>query len=130
MTLKYFSRSEFDSPDLKGSGDNMSNEFLEMLDEARGVATEVSGKDFPFKINSGYRTQAHHDELTRLGYKTDKNSPHKKGLAADISVTDSRSRYIVLNSLLLVGFTRFGIADTFIHVDLDTERKQNIIWTY
>ena len=55
---------------------------------------------------------------------------HKKGLAADISVRDSRSRYIVLNSLLLVGFKRFGIADTFIHVDLDTERKQNIIWTY
>ena len=130
MTLKYFSRSEFDSPDLEGSGDNMSGEFLEMLDEARGLATEVSGKDFPFKINSGFRTQAYHDELTRLRHKTDKNSPHKKGLAADISVTDSRSRYIVLNSLLLVGFTRFGIADTFIHVDLDTERKQNIIWTY
>ena len=55
MTLKYFSRSEFDSPDLEGSGDNMSGEFLEMLDEARGLATEVSGKDFPFKINSGFR---------------------------------------------------------------------------
>ena len=130
MTLKYFSRSEFDSPDLEGSGDNMSGEFLEMLDEARGLATEVSGKDFPFKINSGFRTQAYHDSLTKRGYKTDKNSPHKKGLAADISVSDSRSRYIVLNSLLLVGFTRFGIADTFIHVDLDTDRKQNIIWTY
>ena len=130
MTLKYFSRSEFDSPDLKGSGDNMSNEFLEMLDEARGLATEVSGKDFPFLINSGFRTEAYHDSLTKRGYKTDKNSPHKKGLAADISVTDSRSRYIVLNSLLLVGFTRFGISDTYIHVDLDTERKQNIIWTY
>ena len=108
----------------------MSGEFLEMLDKARGVATEEVGKDFPFKINSGFRTEAYHDSLTKRGYKTDKNSPHKKGLAADISVTDSRSRYIVLNSLLLVGFTRFGIADTFIHVDLDTQRKQNIIWTY
>ena len=128
--MKYFKLEEFDSPDLKGSGNNMSGEFLEMLDKARGVATEEVGKDFPFKINSGFRTEAYHDSLTKRGYKTDKNSPHKKGLAADISVTDSRSRYIVLNSLLLVGFTRFGIADTFIHVDLDTQRKQNIIWTY
>lgn len=126
MTLKYFSRSEFDSPDLKDSGDKMSGEFLEMLDEARGLATEVSGKDFPFKINSGFRTIEHNKKVGGI-----KNSPHTKGLAADISVTDSRSRYIVLNSLLLVGFTRFGISDTFIHVDLDIEdRKQNIIWTY
>tara|TARA_R110000824_G_scaffold156746_1_gene329951 strand:+ start:220 stop:594 length:375 start_codon:yes stop_codon:yes gene_type:complete len=124
MTLKYFTRSEFDSPDLEGSGDKMSIEFLELLDEAREIA------EIPFKINSGFRTQAYHDSLTKRGYKTDKNSPHKKGLAADISVTNSRNRWVVLNSLLLVGFTRFGIADTFIHVDLDTERKQNIIWTY
>ncbi len=124
MTLKYFTRSEFDSPDLEGSGDKMSSEFLELLDEAREIA------EIPFKINSGFRTQAYHDSLTKRGYKTDKNSPHKKGLAADISVTNSRNRWVVLNSLLLVGFTRFGIADTFIHVDLDTERKQNIIWTY
>ena len=125
MTLKYFSKSEFDSPDLKGSGDKMSGEFLEMLDKARGLATEAAGKDFPFKINSGYRTKAHNKKVGGI-----ENSPHTKGLAADISVKDSRSRWVVLNSLLLVGFTRFGIADTFIHVDLDTDRKQNIIWTY
>lgn len=124
MTLKYFKHSEFDSPDLKGSGDKMSSEFLELLDEAREIA------EIPFKINSGFRTPAHHDSLTKRGYKTAKNSPHLKGLAADISVTNSRNRWVVLNSLLLVGFTRFGIANTFIHVDLDTERKQNIIWTY
>ena len=124
MTLKYFKHSEFDSPDLKGSGDKMSSEFLELLDEAREIA------EIPFKINSGFRTPAHHDSLTKRGYKTAKNSPHLKGLAADISVTNSSNRWVVLNSLLLVGFTRFGIADTFIHVDLDTERKQNIIWTY
>ena len=53
-----------------------------------------------------------------------------KGLAADISVTDTRSRWVVVNSLLLVGFTRIGIAGTFIHVDLDTEKSQEVIWTY
>jgi uncharacterized protein YcbK (DUF882 family) len=98
------------------------------LDEARHLA------NIPFKITSGYRTEAYQDDLTRRGYKTAKKgtSPHLKGLAADISVKDSRQRYIVINSLLLAGFTRIGIADTFIHVDLSTYEghRQNVIWTY
>jgi len=32
--------------------------------------------------------------------------------------------------LLYVGFTRIGVADTFIHVDLDTNKQHNLIWTY
>jgi len=32
--------------------------------------------------------------------------------------------------LIMVGFTRFGIADTFIHVDLDLDKAQGVIWTY
>ena len=126
MTLKYFKLSEFDSPDEVGSSSKMNYTFLEKLDQARGLA------GIPFKITSGFRTEAYQDDLTRRGYKTAKKgtSPHLKGLAADISVKDSRQRYIVINSLLLAGFTRIGIADTFIHVDLDTEKSQNVIWTY
>ena len=128
MTLKYFKLSEFDSPDLEGSGSNMNYTFLEKLDQARGLA------GIPFKITSGFRTEAYQDDLTRRGYKTAKKgtSPHLKGLAADISVKDSRQRFIVINSLLLAGFTRIGIADTFIHVDLSTYEghRQNVIWKY
>ena len=128
MTLKYFKLSEFDSPDEVGSGSNMNYTFLEKLDQARGLA------GIPFKITSGFRTEAYQNDLTRRGYKTAKKgtSPHLKGLAADISVKDSRQRYIVINSLLLAGFTRIGIADTFIHVDLSTYEghRQNVIWTY
>tara|TARA_R100000664_G_C2709636_1_gene106924 strand:+ start:147 stop:533 length:387 start_codon:yes stop_codon:yes gene_type:complete len=128
MTLKYFKLSEFDSPDLKGSGSKMNYTFLEKLDQARGLA------GIPFKITSGFRTEAYQDDLTRRGYKTAKKgtSPHLKGLAADISVKDSRQRFIVINSLLLAGFTRLGIGDNFIHVDLSTYEghRQNVIWKY
>ena len=128
MTLKYFKLSEFDSPDLEGSGSNMNYTFLEKLDQARGLA------GIPFKITSGFRTEAYQDDLTRRGYKTAKKgtSPHLKGLAADISVKDSRQRFIVINSLLLAGFTRIGIGDNFIHVDLSTYEghRQNVIWKY
>ena len=31
---------------------------------------------------------------------------------------------------MAVGFNRIGIAGTFIHVDLDFDKSQNVIWTY
>jgi len=124
--LRYFTLSEFDSPDLEGSGSNMKNKFLIKLDEARHLA------GIPFKINSGFRTAAHNQYLLDSPkYKASKTSAHLDGLAADISVTDSRSRWIVINSLMLAGFVRIGIADTFIHVDLAKANKtQNCVWTY
>ena len=38
MSLKFFKYSEFDSPDVKGSGKHMKHDFMEMLDEAREIA--------------------------------------------------------------------------------------------
>jgi len=99
--------------------DKMDKTFLLRLDEAR----ERAG--IPFVINSAYRTPEHN---AKIGGKP--NSSHLKGLAVDISVTNSRQRFIVLNALLEVGFTRIGIADTFIHIDLDNEKSKEVIWTY
>ena len=99
--------------------ENMDDNFLNKLDEAR----ERAG--IPFVINSAYRTPEHN---AKIGGKP--NSSHIKGLAVDISVTNSRQRFIVLNALLEVGFTRIGIADTFIHVDLDSGKSKEVIWTY
>ena len=98
---------------------NMNQDFLSKLDKAR----ELAG--IPFKINSAYRSPEHN---AKIGGKP--NSSHLKGLAVDISVTNSRQRFIVLNALLDVGFTRIGIADTFIHVDLDNGKNNEVIWTY
>ena len=117
--MKHFEQYEFDSPDHKGSGVFMDFGFLEKLDLAREIA------DIPFEINSGYRTIKHNKEE---GGKLD--SSHLKGLAADIKCTDSRSRFIIITALLEVGFTRIGVAKTFIHVDDDQEKSQDVIWTY
>ena len=124
-TLRYFTLSEFDSPDLEGSGSNMKQTFLTKLDEARHLA------GISFKINSGFRTEAHNQYLLDSPkYKASKTSAHLEGLAADISVTDSKSRWIVINALVLAGFTRLGISGTFIHVDLSKTKTQNCVWTY
>ena len=122
--MKYFSFSEFDSPLEKGSGLRMDTKFLEMLEKARERAS------VPFKITSGYRVPADIERLLKRGYKVSKNSSHLKGLAADISTLDSGTRYKIIEALIYAGFTRIGIANTFIHVDCDPDKPQNVIWTY
>lgn len=124
MTLQYFNLSEFDSPDLPNSGSNMKEQFLLLLDKARGIAK------IPFKINSGYRTLAHNKKLQEKGYKAVDNSPHLGGWAADIHCVDSPTRYTIIKALFEVGFTRIGIGDTFIHVDCDPTKSKNVIWLY
>ena len=124
MTLKNFKLEEFDSPDFKGSGKNMDADFMQLLDRAR---TEAG---IPFKINSGYRTEIHNRKVGGKP-KTDfsKGSSHMYGLAADIGCTDSVTRSKILAALITVGFRRVGIANTFLHVDLDND-KPNAIWLY
>ena len=119
LDLTYFKLSEFDSPDEVGSGYRMDMSFLRRLDTARGIA------GIPFKINSGYRTSAHN---TLVGGRV--GSSHKKGLAVDIGYTGSRERYIILKALMEVGITRYGIAKTFIHCDVDNNKDQDVIWLY
>ena len=97
---------------------NMNEDFLSKLDEAR----EFAG--IPFVINSAYRSPEH-----PLSIKNPTSS-HIKGLAVDIKATDSSTRFKVIEALVSVGFTRLGIADTFIHVDWDFDKSQEVIWTY
>mgnify|MGYP003678782784 FL=1 len=103
---------------FKNIEDNMNVDFLAKLDEAR----EFAG--IPFIINSAYRSPSHPESIKNP------TSSHIKGLAVDISAKDSITRFKVLNALIAVGFNRIGIAGTFIHVDSDLDKSQNVIWTY
>ena len=119
MKFKYFTYEEFDSPDFVGSGKLVSDELISMLD----VARKKYGKSMA--INSGYRTIEHNAEV---GGKPE--SSHLKGLAADISCTNSTDRFLLEGILREVGFTRIGIGNSFIHVDIDKEKTQKLLWTY
>ena len=105
---KYFKEIEY----------KMDRDFLAKLDDAR----EFAG--IPFFINSAYRSPEHPESIKNP------SSSHIKGLAVDIRVRDSKTRYIVLEALIHVGFNRIGIADTFIHVDDDRNKSCGVIWTY
>ena len=119
MKFKYFNYEEFDSPDIQGSGQLMSNEIISMLD----VVRKKYGK--ALDINSGFRTPKHNAEV---GGKV--TSSHLKGLAVDISCTNSNDRFLLEGILREVGFTRIGMGSTFIHVDIDKEKTQKVLWTY
>ena len=123
--IRYFSPSEFDSPDLPGSGETeMQLAFVARLDMARHLA------GIPFHVNSGFRSQSHHDHLTAQGYHTAVDSPHLRGWAADIHVRNSTARFKIIDALLNVGFDRVGVAKTFIHCDMDPNKTPAVIWLY
>ena len=115
--MRYFTHSEFDSPDAPGSGKDMCPNFLAMLNNARDIA------GIPFKINSGMRTIAHNRSI---GSKD--TSSHIIGCAADIHCNNSSDRSKIVAALIQAGFRRLGIAETFVHVDCD--QKFNAIWLY
>ena len=119
MELKHFKLSEFDSPDEPGSGAKMKPEFLQRIDNARGLA------GIPFKVNSGYRTKAHNAKVKGVA-----GSSHCEGYAADLHCIDVPKRFAIVKALLSAGFTRIGIADGFIHVDCDPTKPADCIWLY
>lgn len=112
---KYFKKEEFTCK--CGCGlNNISTLLVDMLTEAREIA------EVPFIVNSGCRCHKHN---TNVGGSL--TSSHTKGYAVDISV-NSKNKHIILKSLRQ-RFRRIGIADNFIHVDIDPT-KPIAEWSY
>ena len=124
MKFKYFTYKEFDCKGGQGKGENMSDDFICLLDDAR----ELAG--IPFKITSGYRTEEYNKRLMDYGFQASITSSHLKGLAADIEVKSSEDRFRIIGALVSVGIYRIGIGKDFIHCDIDENKKPNLIWTY
>jgi len=115
--IKHFDRTEFECPCC---GKCVMNEiFVGRIDAARSIA------DIPFRVNSGYRCAAHNEAVGGVG-----NSSHIAGHAVDIRCGSSMVRFKILSALIACGFRRIGIGENFIHVDDDTSKLEDVIWTY
>lgn len=123
MAWQYFKRSEF-ACNCGCGEDNISERFLSRLDFAR----EAAG--IPFSINSGARCAIHNKKVGGSPTSSHLASATKISHAADISARDGQARFKIVKALQDAGFTRIGIADTFIHVDDDPAKVENVIWTY
>ncbi len=117
ITLPDFDAFEFDCHCC--GLNNMSPVFLWKLQQAR---TE---SQVPFIINSGTRCEKHNKIVGGTI-----NSEHLTGEAADISTSNSHIRYKIIQAAISVGFTRIGVAETFVHLGNKINRPQQVLWTY
>ena len=116
---KYFSRSEF-ACKCGCDRSHVEPSLVEALDRLR----KDIGK--PVAITSGFRCADHNRSV---GGRT--NSAHTKGMAADIKVGSSDYRHDVLEAIFRIGlFNRVGIAKDFVHIDLDKDKPQRVVWIY
>ena len=80
----------------------------------------------PIHITSGVRCKEH-NASPRVGGLED--SAHLKGKAVDISCTNSTDRHRLVQFLMYASedINRIGIADSFVHIDIDSFKSQNVI---
>ena len=111
----------------------MNQLFIDTLRAAREYSNT------PYLINSGYRCEKHNKKVGgKVGDKAKgiPASTHTVGAAADIHCTESRQRALILCGLLEAGFSRIGIAKTFIHVDMadrlegNDKKVEAVFWLY
>jgi zinc D-Ala-D-Ala carboxypeptidase len=103
--VKYFTLDEFK---CKHCGQvHMEPDFLEMLDNARGIS------DVGYIIVSGYRCSSHNKAVGST------STNHVRGRASDIKAVDGPTRGKILRGLYKAGFVRIGISfkGGFIHAD-------------
>lgn len=115
--MKYFKFDEFKCPCCGQA--KMDERLLRKVDRAR----EIAG--IPFIVTSGFRCEKHNAEV---GGKPD--SAHLTGKAVDVAYKNSRERFAIISSALEAGFNRIGIAENFIHLDVDETKSQMVCWLY
>lgn len=119
ITAKYFKESEFKACVPSCSLQDMNQATMNKLDAAR----ELAG--IPFVLNSAYRSPAWEKKHGRSG-----TGAHPNRCGVDIRCNTSANRFKVVTSCLAVGFKRIGIGKTYVHVDNDESKTQNLIWDY
>lgn len=140
-TINYFKPYEFESRFLKGSGFLMDHEFVKFLDAVR----HEYGK--AISITSGYRTLKHNNSIVNSKGQqySASNSPHLKGIAADMptanfvdTVSLLRAIYKVRNNQfqnLALGVGVYGSSSRpngfFIHLDTRKHKvvQKDAFWT-
>jgi zinc D-Ala-D-Ala carboxypeptidase len=76
----------------------------------------------PIKITSGVRCTSRNKEVGGTKF-----SAHLYGFAVDFSCTDSSQRWELV-ALCQTIFKRVGVYDGWIHVDIDPQKPQQVMW--
>jgi hypothetical protein len=117
IIMSHFDIREFDSPDQPGSGVYMKIKFLEMLDAAR----EQAGIPLPgqFRLpDSGAQCR----RGRCAGFRA------YAGLGGGYRGADTGAEDQDCAGCQVWGFNRFGIYDTFVHLDCDPGKRGDVAW--
>ena len=85
------------------------------------AAREAAG--VPFIITCGLRDEQHNADIGGAP-----NSAHLRGLAVDLLVTDSYTRYRVVWGLYAAGFLRIECAPHHVHADLANDLPHPVLF--
>ena len=114
----YFQPWELQCPCCKQG--TIRPELLKILNQARG--------DFgrAIVLNSAYRCPRHNIKV--LG--SSMYSSHMDGWAVDIRARSDATKYELMEILMRLGVSRFGVRKTFLHIDIDPDKNPKRIWGY
>lgn len=120
MEFNWFGPHEFKCGCGKcGKGmDDMSETLLAMLDLLREKVKE------PLIINSSIRCPEYNASLRNSSL----NSAHLRGLAVDLRCKDNALRCKIVENAFAVGFRRIEIGPTWVHLDIDDTKPQDVLW--
>lgn len=104
--------------------DTVSPRLVGILQSIR----DITGK--PINITSGFRCKKKNDQLIAEGSGAVPTSSHLRGLAVDFACVTSSDRHDFVAAALDIGINRIGIGKTFIHIDIDPDKAQGVIWVY
>jgi len=119
---KNFSSSEF----ACRCGCGLQNISMELVDTLQHIRDSYPS---PISITSGTRCVEHNRNVGGAASSSHLVGPSGFSLAVDIACPSSTSRYMLLR-VLIVCFVRIGIAEKFIHVDIDFKKSSGVLWTY
>jgi len=108
---------------------NISPSLMDTLQDVRNITLR------PMTITSGVRCEKHNKAVGGVSGSAhvpfDLNDGEGEvGHAIDVAISGSKQRYEILGPLLIVGGERIGIGKTFIHMDNDTRKPEQVIFTY
>ena len=103
--LRWFAKREF-GPDAEA--DAMDEQLLRRLDYMRTLA------GIPMRITSAYRAGD--------------DKAHGRGTAVDVACDNSRDRLRLVGAAVEAGFTRIGVYNLHLHLDVDAELPADVMW--